>query len=74
MEKIKLLKQINFSGKPIPIGNEEFIQNEIIITHAYRYDDPGTKVMLRGVLRAEDGDEIPYIQPYELNNTGETNV
>ena len=73
MEKIKLIEEIKFPGIPIRI-EEKYIENEIIITHAYRYDDPGTRLMLRGVLRAEDGDEIPYIQPYELKNTGETNV
>lgn len=74
MEKIKLIKEIKFPGIPIHI-EEKYIENEIIITHAYRSDDDfGTRLMLRGVLRAEDGDEIPYIQPYELKNTGETNV
>lgn len=73
MEKIKLTKEIKFPGIPIHI-EEKYIKNEIIITHAYCSDDFGTRLMLRGVLRAEDGDEIPYIQPYELNNTGEVNV
>lgn len=73
MEKIKLTKEIKFPGIPIHI-EEKYIENEIIITHAYRSDNFETRIMLRGVLRAEDGDEIPYIQPYELNNTGEANV
>lgn len=73
MEKIKLIKQINFPGLPIPIGNEEFIQNEIIITHIYQHNNNDTQTMLRGVLHSEDGDEIPYIQPYMLNKD-KTNV
>lgn len=72
MEKIKLIKELKFPGLPIPIG-EEFIQNEIIITHIYRHNNNDTQTMLRGILRAEDGDEIPYIQPYKLDKD-KTNV
>ena len=73
MEKMKLIKEIKFPGKPIPIGNEEFIQNEIIITHIYQHNNNDTQTMLRGVLRSEDSDEIPYIQPYKLDKD-KTNV
>ena len=72
MEKKKLIKEIKYQGLPIQT-KDGIIKNEIILTDVIQQNPTDTQVMLLGILRAEDGDEIPYIQPYYPNLNGDKN-
>ena len=72
MERKKLDKEIKIPGLSIQI-KDYTIEYEIIITDIIQHNQNDTQVMLLGVLRAKDGDEIPYIQPYYPNGD-KTNV
>lgn len=72
MERKKLSKEIKFPGSPIQI-KDCTIKNEVIITDIVQHSQTDTQVMLLGVLRSEDGDEISYIQPYYPNFNGDKN-